>query len=158
VGSTLVVVLVLLSFVFGGRLLFGRVGQVFQSGEWTPTQVRRAARAMRREVGRVAPGDRVATLSPLYALEGGLSIYPELATGPFCYRLAHLVKPALRRKVRCVSQRELEAFLRRKPPRALIWGREGHLDRPLWRFAGHRRYRIVRRKAFGRLSIAVRRR
>ena len=40
------------------------------------------------EIARAANHGRVLTLAPIFPLEGGADIYPELATGPFAHASA----------------------------------------------------------------------
>jgi hypothetical protein len=50
---------------------------------------------------------RVATLFPLYPLEAGLRIYPELATGGFAYRVAGLIENNQREKLATVAPEDI---------------------------------------------------
>ncbi|RJF93653.1 hypothetical protein [Sphingomonas cavernae] len=86
---------------------------------------------------------RAATLSPILALEAGLSVYPELAAGPFQYRVADLIPVADRRYYRIVSPGGLGAFLAQDPPVAIITGQEGELDAAFETFARSRSYPVL---------------
>ena len=55
--------------------------------EWTGFAVPHTAGLIQDRLGEQGALGMVATLSPLFALESGLSLYPEFATGPFLYRL-----------------------------------------------------------------------
>src|SRR3546814_13573777 len=67
--------------------------------------------------GTAAP--RVATLWPIHALEGGGTIYPEFAAGPFGYRIADHIPAADRRNFRTTSASRLPAFRDEEPPHAI---------------------------------------
>jgi 4-amino-4-deoxy-L-arabinose transferase-like glycosyltransferase len=87
---------------------------------WVPFKVRARGEAMRAVVG----GGKILTLAPVYALEGGLDVYPEFSTGPFALRFAHFVAPERRQKLHMVAQEELDDFLKNDPPAAVILGLE----------------------------------
>jgi hypothetical protein len=79
---------------------------------------------------RVDPrGLTAATLSPLYALECGISVYPEFSTGPFLYRIAERIGPEQPTRQLTVSPLDLERFLDARRPDLLITGQEGNYDR-----------------------------
>jgi hypothetical protein len=82
------------------------------------------------------------TLAPLFPLEAGLSIYPELATGPFAYRVGGLLSPDERRVQRIFTIDDIETVLNARPPRALFLGFEDEdLEEPLAQYAQARKYR-----------------
>ena len=89
------------------------------------------------------PGDKVATLAPVYALEAGMAIYPELAAGPFVYRVAQYIPASDRKYYRTTSESGLHAFLDADPPAAVLTGDEGPLDRNFETWAVARGYRHV---------------
>lgn len=96
-----------------------------------PSDAQAVGRAMARQVG----AGRVLTLTPTFPLEGGLTIYPELASGPFAFRVAHLLSPEERRARRMVAPADLEAFLAPQPPAAILSGLERDLDHHLTDYA-----------------------
>jgi len=54
---------------------------------WMPLQVHTLEHFIRHQV----PDGPIYTLFPLYVLEGGLTIYPLMDTGPFVWRAAGLI-------------------------------------------------------------------
>ena len=82
---------------------------------------------------RVGSG-KVLTLAPIIPLEAGLDIYPELVTGPFALRTAHLLDPVDRARFKMVSATDLEVLLRPAPPSAILVGETDNED-PLIQFA-----------------------
>ncbi|MBU0617989.1 MAG: glycosyltransferase family 39 protein, partial [Planctomycetes bacterium] len=58
---------------------------------WTPIVTRHAGQHLARVMSRAGAPGKVATLAPIFPLEGGLQIYRELATGPFFYRVGDLI-------------------------------------------------------------------
>src|SRR3546814_18602205 len=111
---------------------------------------------VRRHGGR----GKLATVSPVYALEGGLQVYPELAAGPFIYRTADLIPEQDRRHYRLVSEATLPALLAADPPAGILVGLEGAEDRGLRDYALTHGYRKIALHAksirMGTLSLLFR--
>ncbi len=102
---------------------------VAQPDRWTGVQLHRQARALHDQI---PPGERdkpVFTLSPLYALEAGLPVYPELSAGVFGYRVAEYLSEQDAEGFRLVSPLTVDSFLNRTPPSLLLTGFEGELER-----------------------------
>jgi hypothetical protein len=78
---------------------------------------------------------KVATLAPIYPLEGGLEVYPELATGPFAYRTADITSPQLAKYYRMVSPSGITALFDADPPAAILVGFEEALEAPMLAYA-----------------------
>ncbi|MCS6825175.1 MAG: hypothetical protein NZ553_01035 [Caldilinea sp.] len=87
-----------------------------QPAQWYPEKVHQRSQG----IGRLTEGGRILTLAPIYALEGGATIYPELVTGPMAWRVAPLVSPAERARFGFVDAMELEALLGQHPPRGVL--------------------------------------
>ena len=94
-------------------------------------------------VTELSAGSNVLTLAPIFPLEGGASIYPEFATGPFAWRTASLVDPDLRAELGLVSEQELDQLLEEQPPDAILVGFEGDLEWALNEYALQNGYRWV---------------
>ncbi|RYD83935.1 MAG: hypothetical protein EOP84_06895 [Verrucomicrobiaceae bacterium] len=87
----------------------------------------------------------VLTLAPTWAIEAGLSTYPEFATGAFAWRSAHLVPEERRQKLDMIAPADLEEFLTNKPPAAILTGYEDEeLEAPLLEYARRHGYRPVK--------------
>jgi hypothetical protein len=95
------------------------------------------------QVAELSAGEDVLTLAPIYPIEGGASIYPEFATGPFAWRTAGLLKPAERAALSLVSDQELERLLGDRPPGAILVGFEHALEGPFNDYALAHKYRWV---------------
>jgi hypothetical protein len=78
---------------------------------------------------------RLATLSPVLALEAGVPFYPELATGSFVLRVGDLLTPEERARYVAASPATLAALLDADPPGAILIGDEGDAETPLRRYA-----------------------
>lgn len=107
---------------------------------WPPVLMRELSLEISAKAG---PG-RVLTLSPIFPLEGGLDIYPELTTGPFAWRVAGFVPNAERKKYRFFTQEELPKLIGNDLPDAVFTGFEGNLDKPLEEYAEANNYTSVK--------------
>lgn len=98
---------------------------VFSPQKWEVNRVHRSGRALAAHIG--GNQGKIATLLPIYPLEGGLPVYPELATGQFIYRIADRTDPALLRYYKTTSQTKIDALLKSDPPAAILVGFEAEL-------------------------------
>ncbi len=91
---------------------------VFSPHEWYPTKLHARGEWVKTLIKQ---GD-VLTIAPIIPLEGRLSIYPALATGPFAWRVASLLPADARRRHQLFTPTELLEQLATAPPRALLVG------------------------------------
>jgi len=79
------------------------------------------------------------TLGPLYALEGGGSIYAELSCGSIVYRVADRMLPGERQITHTVGPGTLAACANSRPPSGIVVGVESpdfaFLEEPLQKLA-----------------------
>jgi hypothetical protein len=79
-------------------------------------------------------------------MEAGLRTYEVFATGPFTWRVAHIIPEANRRLVGWIGRDDLDAYLATSPPAAVLTGletenegfesgRRGNLEEPLEAYA-----------------------
>jgi hypothetical protein len=108
---------------------------------WSVERVHKAGAIIAQRLAEANVSGKVATLAPIYPLEGGLQVYPELATGQFAYRTAEFTNSYLRNFYRTTSPREVEAFLAADPPAGILVGFDSKLEEPLVRFAEQNGYR-----------------
>jgi hypothetical protein len=118
---------------------YRRISFLLHPEAWRPLMVHELGTRV-AELGR---GGQVLTLAPIYPLEGGASIYPEFATGPFAWRTAPLVEPDQRAGLGLISEQELERYLENQPPDAILVGFEGELEQAFNEYAQRRGYRWV---------------
>jgi hypothetical protein len=85
----------------------------------------------------------VATFMPLYPLEGGLSVYPEFATGSFAFRIAEFTPPDLARSFVSVGPDGVDALFETNPPAAFLLGYEPELEAAFERYAQRMGYQEV---------------
>lgn len=110
---------------------------------WSVERIHNAGKTIARLLAEVGASGKVATLAPIYPLEGGLQVYPELATGQFAYRTAEFANSYLRNFYRTTSPSEITAFLAANPPDGILVGFDSKLEEPLVRFAEQYGYRRV---------------
>jgi hypothetical protein len=97
---------------------------------WVPMQLHEISKTIAE---RTKSPKLVLTLAPLYALEGGCEIYPQLASSPFVYRVAHLMTDSELETVKAADPKTLKAILEESPPSAVILGVEmKSLETPLF--------------------------
>lgn len=113
------------------------IDNLLSPDEWIPIRVHKTGVEIAAEVGE---GD-VLTLSSIVPLEGGVNIYEEFATGAFAWRTAHFLPRDRRIALGMVSEDDLEDFLRAKPPKAILVGLEGELEKPLVEYAKRNGYK-----------------
>jgi hypothetical protein len=111
----------------------------FGKGEWTPMQFHSEGQALRKLVG---PGP-VLTLAPIVPLEGGLPVYPPLATGSFAWRTASQIPATERQRYGFLAAEDLRASLAARPPGAILLGYERKQERALLAYARDHAYRRI---------------
>jgi hypothetical protein len=107
---------------------------------WTVERVHRAGIKIADKLAEAGVSGKIATLAPIYPLEGSLSVYPELATGQFAYRTAEFTDANLRKYYRSTSTSEISAFLKADPPAGILVGFEPKLEAPMVQFAEQNGY------------------
>ena len=116
-----------------------RLNSAWSPDSWVPNEVHRAGMEIKQAIG----DGKVATLSPIFPMEGGLHIYKELASGPFKWRIAPLLTDSQRRALNVLSSNNLEDFLNTNPPQGILVGFEGALEEPLVQYAIQHGYNPV---------------
>ncbi len=139
------VMLVLLS---RGPAMMKSIRALTDTGNWSGIYVHDVSREIRQRVDALADSNvrKVATLSPLYVQESNLAIYPELATGPFLYRVGDLLTHEERSRFAAVSPSSLDELFAKEAPIAVLVGHEGPLDDSLIDYAVKNDYRKVELK------------
>ncbi|MDB5685843.1 MAG: hypothetical protein JWR77_432 [Rhizorhabdus sp.] len=132
---------ILLAALTGVPTLLSAAPGLIAPRKWTGIQVHADAQRIAALVRASPPAMPLATLGPLYALEGGRAIYPQLGLGPFIYRAADYIPPDQRRYFHDpVSPTTITALLRSTCPAGVLIGLEGELDTPLAAFARSEHY------------------
>ena len=140
----LVMAIALSTLMLGGPKLAQSLPNLLAPSTWTGVKVQQTAVAMRGAIGDRSEGKAlVATLAPIYALEAGFDVYPELASGPFYYRIGDYLSEEDRQRYQVTSPSTVDGLLDQQPPVAILVGHEGALDAPLIDYAHARGYVLV---------------
>lgn len=135
-GAMLAVLVGLVLLTDMPRVLLG-LPSLARHQDWGAGDVGRTG----REIAAKAGAGRIATLAPSYVLAGHRSVYPELAAGPFLYRVANLIPEDQRRYYRLVSPETLEQLLLADRPAAILLSGDAELDKAFLDFAMRHGYR-----------------
>ncbi len=114
-----------------------RIGSLFDTSAYEPLRLHEMAVDIAEHT---EPGDDnrklALTLAPLYALEGGCDIYPELAIGAFSYRIADQLTESQRQRTHTAGENTIYPVVQANPPDVVILGVDlENLEFPLYRYA-----------------------
>lgn len=117
---------------------------------WSSIKIHNSAKAIQTILNNHAHKEKynIATLSPLYAIESNLSIYPEFSSGPFLYRVGDLLTSSQRMHYTGTSPNSLHQLFLNNPPDAIIVGFEDNLDKPFIDYALSNSYKQIKLKDF----------
>ena len=116
------------------------IGELGRPAKWFPMR----AHLLGQKMHGIVPAGKVLTLAPAWPIEAGLDIYPEFANGPFAWRSAHLLEATKRAQFRIIAPEDLDDFLARDPPSAILTGFEtDELEKPLRHYAERNGYTRV---------------
>ncbi len=127
------------SLALGASRIAPGLMQFANPGKWESIALKREVAVAGQGAG-LQPGARIATLTPLFALEGGYSIYPEFAAGQFVYRVAPYLPDDDSRYYRTTSPSGLEAFFDADPPAGILVNRAEPIEKALAEYAQSRGY------------------
>jgi hypothetical protein len=115
------------------RKNLGHSSRLFQPADWVPLQVEKESQWIKQQLDSSRQG-KVLTLSPLYAIEAGLPIYNEFVTGPFAWRVSHLVSADEAAARHWPYAPAIDELLRNDPPMAVLTGTENeNIEGPIIR-------------------------
>ncbi len=146
------------TLLLGGPMLAQSLPKLASPSSWTGNKVHQTALALRHVVeSDVDEPKMVATLVPIYPLEAGLDVYPELASGPFYYRIGDYLSNDERESFGVTSPMTVGTLLDERPPAAILVGHEGSLDNPLVSYAEINGYQLtdtpIGRDRYGESSV-----
>ncbi len=128
--ACVIVIACAVAAVASNPLVLRRVPKLFCPQSWPPICLHRISQDI---AGKTKSPKLILTLAPLYALEGRCDIYPQLASGPFIYRVADLMANADLETIKAAGPETLKALLEDSPPSAVILGVEyDFLEDPLF--------------------------
>ncbi|MBN1350347.1 hypothetical protein JXJ21_13110 [candidate division KSB1 bacterium] len=133
----LLISLASLCIITGGKPIFQHIYQIHDVQHWRSISLHRTAVQMKAFVNVDYNDFKIATLSPLYALEAGLRIYPELSTGPLLYRVGDLVPDEKLSLYKGTSRERIYWLFQRKYPGAILVDQntQNNLVQPFVQFA-----------------------
>ncbi len=135
--ACILIVVCALIGVIENPFIYRRIPRLFKTDNWTALRVHKTSEQISQKIDKSEP---VLTLGPLYALEGGCEIYPQLSAGPFVYRVANLMSDGELKATNTVGPKTLKKLIEKSPPSAILTGTESKyfkwLERSLEKAAG----------------------
>ena len=119
-GSSLIIISAIIA-VISYPVVLRRIPGIFNHQNWVPVRVHKISKDIAAKAGNKG---QILTLAPLWALEGGCDIYPELSAGPFVYRIGDFLSPENRAVTRTTSPDTIAELTKATPPCAVILGAE----------------------------------
>ncbi len=116
----LCVLMVVVSTAFGAQLMVDSTRALRSREGWAGLQIHDASMNIKSEMARRNISGKVATVWPLLAVESNLPIYPQLATGPFLYRIGDMLTPEQRTHFVGTSKKTIAEMLDKDPPAAIV--------------------------------------
>jgi len=120
---------------------------LFWPPAWWPVQAHRAGIAIAKVTAESKAAGRVQvlTLDPIYVLEGGVPIYPELATGPFGIRVGDYLTRQQRTTYKMWGRDDIRNLFDHHPPPAMMIsaGSDGEIEALFIKQAESHGYRRV---------------
>ena len=98
-----------------------RIPKLFNTQNWAPLCLHRISEDIAE---KTKEPKRILTLAPLYAIEGGCEVYPQLSAGSIVYRIADYMDPLDIETTNTVGPKTLGDLLKKSPPSAVILGAE----------------------------------
>ncbi len=145
-----------LGLLIGLPRLVQHAPELLSPKKWEVSRVHEFGTRLAQQINERGLKGPVATLVPVYALEGGLAVYPELATGQFAYRNAPFLSPELKQQFIATGPETVEALLSSNLPAAILVGFESELEKPFVEFAVKHGYVEVNDLSFSsRYGVAV---
>ncbi len=144
------------SLISGGTLLFRHCNDLFVPSRWQGMIVHRIAEEVEASLPPTSDTPLVATLAPAFVIEADVAIYPELATGPFLYRVGDMLSAEERARYVGTSQETIATLLDSRPPDGILVGieNEQYLDDPLRHYAqAHGYQQSAAYKGWGTLYV-----
>ena len=145
----LVTSLTVVILLFGGLKLFSHIDRLFAVEQWEGIQINNEFNEMKNYINDRNGHIKIATYEPIYALEAGFSIYPEFSSGSFLTAVSDLIAYEDRESYVTVSVYMIHTLFEKKPPDAILVGRERKVTEPLVLYAKENEYNEVERKFRG---------
>jgi hypothetical protein len=117
-GSSLIIISAIIA-VISFPVVLQRIPAIFDRQNWVPVRVHKISKDIAARAGK---DGQILTLAPLWALEGGCNIYPELSAGAFVYRIGDFLSPQDRAVTHTTSPDTIAELTKTTPPCAVILG------------------------------------
>jgi hypothetical protein len=129
-AGTILVLTVVASLYISLPFSLKSVPGLFDRKAWIPLQLHNISSDIHDNIITDGP---VLTLSPLYAIEGGSTIYPQFSAGPFVYRIADDLSEKAKQYIRTAGMSDLKQLIESSKPSAVILGTEPQpLENPIY--------------------------
>lgn len=138
--NRVLLILAAMAIALNSPLYFHALQKLPNRDNWRGVAIHQTAQKIRQSLGILNSKDKIATLSPIYALEANFPIYRELATGPFLYRVGDLLSASQRQQMIGTSPETLEQLFQDNPPVGILVGFGRDLDRALIEYAQKHQY------------------
>ncbi len=129
--------------VISGPRLFDKFYMLLQPNRWTPITIHKTAIKLKDNIGYINRDEKIATLSPIYAIEAELPIYMELATGVFMFRVGDFISEHRQHVYGIVSLKTLAGLLNSNPAEAIIVGKEPCFENVFIDYAKRKGYSLI---------------
>lgn len=117
-ASSLVIICAAIA-VISFPIVLQRIPAIFDRQNWIPIHLHKISKDIAAKAGDDC---QILTLAPLWALEGGCDIYPELSAGPFVYRIGDFLTPQDRALTHTTGPDTVAELIKASPPCAVILG------------------------------------
>jgi hypothetical protein len=130
-AAIVILILSTLVAVFSSPPVLRRIALLARCDDWTVMKLHKVSGNISE---RIRDPQLVLTTAPLYALEGGCNIYPELSAGVIIYRIADAMSREDRLVTNTVGPNGIAHLLEESPPAAVLLGvekgRMSYLEEP----------------------------
>lgn len=132
-GSFKFVAAIAILFMMGSAAVnfSSRLGAFTTVRSWTGFKIHDISMIIKSQADNVNAKSPIATLSPIYAIESRMPVYPQFSTGPFVFRVGSRMSAEELELIKAVAPNTLSALFAKKPPGAIIIGQEYPVEIPL---------------------------
>ena len=159
IANTAMAALAVIGAIGGAPRLVQDLPSLGSPAKWAVNRTHQDGLKIAQELQKRGVDGPVATLFPVYPLAGGLSVYPEFATGPFAYRTGDVGDPDLIAHYVTTSPLSVANRLANEPPAAVLLGFADELEAPIAEFVEQNSYQrtdLVIKSRYGEAVLYVR--
>jgi hypothetical protein len=137
------------AFAFGIHNYVLALPVLVQQSQWIPMRIHERGVMVRNMVG----DGPVVTFAPVIPLEGGVEIFPGLATGPYATRVSHMLSREQRSKLIITGQEEIEALIEDRRAAGVLLGAAIELEEDAKKWALASGYQTCWEKGDAKLLV-----